>query len=129
MTKRIETAMATILTHRTKTAREIVAGDGGALVMTDAPRQTLAEIGQIYVSLAAAREFARAERITDGEAARRELTELLLDARQSPHDPSLWRMRRRSTGLDISARIKIEGRLYVVTTIGVRDSNVGGRRG
>ena len=100
--------------------------------MTEQPptRPTLADTGQIYVSLAAAREFARAERITSGdEAARRELTELLLDAKQSTSEPGKWRARKRSTGVDITCRIVCEGRLLVVTAIDVRDANVGGRRG
>lgn len=98
--------------------------------MTDQPRPTLAETGQVYVSLAAAREFARAEQITSGdEAARRELTELLLDAKESLTEPGKWRARKRSSGMDVTARVVCEGRLLVVTTVGVRDNNAGGRRG
>lgn len=99
--------------------------------MTDEiKRSTLAETGPIYVTLAAAREFARAEQITAGdESARRELTELLLDARESTTEPGRWRMRKRSTGLDVTARVARDGRLLVVVSVSVREANIGGRRG
>lgn len=90
--------------------------------MSDAPRPTIADLGGcVYVTLAAARSFARAAGYNEHEveAARRELTELLLDARQST-DPSRWRMRRRATDLDITAIVAREGRLYVVTSVNAR---------
>lgn len=104
-------------------ARDYLAakGAGGARLM---------DAGPVYVSLAAAREYARAESIVSGdEAARRELTELLVDAKQSTTDLAQWRFRRRADGVDITARVAREGRLLVVTSISVRDINVGGRRG
>jgi hypothetical protein len=91
--------------------------------MTDAPRPTLADLGAcVYVTLSAARAFARAGGYGEHEieAARRELTELLLDARQSASDPSRWRARKRSTDLDITAIVAREGRLYVVTSVSAR---------
>lgn len=89
---------------------------------------TLATVGQIYVTPTAAAAFAAVERIYSDEDARRELTELLIDAKQE-EDETRWRMRVRSTGLDIQARVSREGRLLVVTHVNVRDGNVGGRRG
>jgi hypothetical protein len=50
------------------------------------------------------------------ESARRHLTELLLDARQQT-DARVWRTRKRSTKLDISAIVEHEGRLFVVTSV------------
>jgi hypothetical protein len=91
--------------------------------------RTLGGSGRLFVSVSAAREYGAAERITSDEDARRELHELLLDARQSTSDASLWRARKRSTGLDVSARVASEGKLLVVTHVSVRDANVGGRRG
>lgn len=102
--------------------------------MPDAQRPTLAETGHVYVTLSAARTYGAAERIRGDEEARRELTELLLDARrveqdERPGEPQLWRMRKRSTGLDITARIAVQGRLHVVVAVNVRDGNVGSGRG
>lgn len=100
-------------------ARAITAQSGG---------ETLSATGPVYVSHAAAVEYAREEDIAL-EPARRELTELLLDARQVAGDPTQWRMRKRSTDLDITCRVARDGRLVVVTTVHVRDRNTGGRRG
>jgi hypothetical protein len=81
------------------------------------------------VTLRAAREYARATGLGDEEA-RRELTELLLDARpqpgadRPPHES--WRFRRRSAGVEISAQVSREGRLAVVVTI---STHVRGGRG
>ena len=87
--------------------------------VADALRPTLGETGQIYVTAAAARRFleAREYKEHEMETARRELTELLLDARQLQNDPRTWRARKRSTKLDISAIVEHEGRLFVVTSI------------
>ena len=102
-------------------ARDYLARSGGAA--------TLGQTGRLYVSLAAAREYADAERIAGDEEARRELHELLLDARQDATDPTSWRMRRRSEDLDVTARVAEDGRLLVVTHVSVRPANLGGRRG
>lgn len=91
--------------------------------------ETLGGTGRLYVSVSAAREYGAAERITSDEDARRELHEILLDAKQSTSDQTSWRVRKRSTGLDITARVASEGPLLVVTHVSVRDANVGGRRG
>jgi hypothetical protein len=90
--------------------------------------ETLAQQGAVYVSHAAAVTYARAEDIGTEEA-RRELTEILLDARQVESDPTQWRYRRRSTDLDITCRVAREGRLLVATSVNVRTRNSGGRRG
>lgn len=90
--------------------------------VTDPPRPTLAETGAVYVTLSAARRFAELGGYGphEIEAARRELTELLLDAKQSMTDPSRWRARKRSTDLDITAIVAREGRLLVVTAVNAR---------
>jgi hypothetical protein len=88
--------------------------------MTDAVR--LGSTGQIFVSLAAARTYADAEHL-QLEEARRELTEILLDATATPAEPGRpegWRARSRTTGIDVSARIVREGRLAVVVRVQVR---------
>lgn len=86
--------------------------------VADALRPTLGETGQIFVTYAAARRFIEpgGYKEHEVEAARRALTELLLDARQQPNRGT-WRTRRRSTKLDISAVVEPEGRLLVVTFI------------
>jgi hypothetical protein len=70
------------------------------------------------VTYAAARSFIEpgGYKEHEVEAARRALTELLIDARQQT-DPQPWRTRKRSTKLDISAIVQQEGRLLVVTYI------------
>lgn len=75
--------------------------------------------GCVYVTLRAAREYAAGTELGD-EQARRELTELLLDARRQgdTSDPyERWRFRRRSAGVEISALVSREGRLAVVVTV------------
>jgi hypothetical protein len=86
--------------------------------VTDALRPTLGETGQIFVTYAAARKFIEpgGYKEHEVEAARRALTELLLDARKQPNKET-WRTRKRSTKLDISAVVEPEGRLLVVTFI------------
>jgi hypothetical protein len=90
--------------------------------MTDTPRPTLASTGAVYVTLAAARRFRELGGYGEHEleTARRELTELLLDAKQSTADPSRWRARRRATDLDLTAIVAREGRLLVVTSVNAR---------
>ena len=86
--------------------------------VADALRPTLGETGQIFVTYAAARRFIEpgGYKEHEVEAARRALTELLIDARQQPNRGT-WRTRKRSTKLDISAVVEPEGRLLVVTFI------------
>ena len=86
--------------------------------MIDASRPTLGETGQIFVTHAAARRFIEPGGFKEHEteAARRALTELLIDAKQQPNGGT-WRTRKRSTKLDISAVVEPEGRLLVVTYI------------
>ena len=89
----------------------------------------LSEVGQVYVTLASARQYLAASRQTheaplNGEEdARRELTELLLDAVRVEGDtsnPERWRYRRKSERIDISARVVREGRLMVVLSVTAR---------
>lgn len=94
---------------------------------TEASGPSLAEHGPVYVSHAAAVEYARSEDLGT-EPARRELTELLLDARHVGDDESHWRARRRSTDLDITVRVARDGRLLVVTHVSVRSRGGGQRR-
>jgi hypothetical protein len=86
--------------------------------VADAPRPTLGETGQIFVTYAAARSFIEPGGYKEHEieAARRALTDLLIDARQQPNRGT-WRTRKRSTKLDISAVVEPEGRLLVVTFV------------
>jgi hypothetical protein len=81
-------------------------------------RPTLGETGQIFVTYAAAKRFLEAAGYQEHEieSARRHLTELLMDAKQQT-DARVWRTRKRSTQLDISAIVEHEGRLFVVTSI------------
>ena len=87
--------------------------------MAEASRPTLGESGQIFVTVAAARRFVEPGGFKEHEteAARRALTELLIDARQ--HHSGTWRTRKRSTKLDISAVVAPEGRLLIVTHVEV----------
>lgn len=101
-------------------AREYLAVTGDSLRLGDS--------GAVFVSLTAAEEFARAEGL-QLEEARRELTELLIDAKPVAGDETQWRARNRSSGLDITCRVARDGRLMVVTRVHVRPANVGGRRG
>ena len=84
----------------------------------------LADAGQVYVTLAAAQRYAELRRL-GVETARRELTELLLDAKctreATPRDPAHYRARSRQTQLDISAQVAREGRMMVVVSVHVRD--------
>ena len=80
---------------------------------------------QIYVTLAAAREYARAVGADGVEDARRELTELLLQARPKAGDPSRWRLR--EPDLDARVAIDDQARLAVVTHIHLRDRHASRR--
>lgn len=90
--------------------------------MTDRPR--LRDRGQIYVTMTAARTYAEAEGLRIEEA-RRELTELLLYAREmapaTETRPASYRYRSRADGVDISATVSLEGELWIVVSINVRD--------
>jgi hypothetical protein len=83
--------------------------------------ERLYQTGQIYVTASAARTYAD----WGGwqvEEARRDLTELLLDAtqRETERPPELWRIRSRTESVDITARVAREGRLAVVVSINAR---------
>lgn len=89
-------------------------------------RVILGELGtQVYVTLAAAREYARARSLGEEEG-RKELTRLLLRAHcTQEYDAasdrlSAWRYRSRSAGVDITARIVRDGELLIVTAVSVR---------
>ena len=91
---------------------------------------TLGESGQIVVSDAAARQYAAARRLGIEEA-RRELTALLMDARQTRSQPVTgaegWRRRSRTHHVDIDAHVDRQGRLAVVTHVHVRPLQPRGR--
>lgn len=80
---------------------------------------TLASTGQIYVTARAAREYGRALDV-DPELARRDLTELLLEAGQRPSDGEYERWRRRTEIVEVSALVSREGPLAVVVTVDAR---------
>jgi hypothetical protein len=87
----------------------------------DADRPRLATLGQVYVTLTAAEQYAK-QRSLRIEEARRELTELLLDARVLDEAPPMRiRARSRATQIDVSARVLREGRLLVVVSVEARD--------
>ena len=85
----------------------------------------LPEIGAVYVSLRAAREYAATPSDAGAqlgeEEARRALTERLLDARASPGQDrppyTSWRIRGRH---ELSAMVSTEGPLAVVITVSAR---------
>lgn len=95
------------------------------------PRPRLAEAGPVYITLAAAEQYAAREGVPI-EGARKELTALLARAKLQAADESPMRYRYRSTttGLDITARVVIESPLddapdaviAVVVSISVRDT-------
>jgi hypothetical protein len=82
----------------------------------------LGSVGQVYVTVAAAGRYAAFAGMKI-EGARRELTVLLLDAKRvRDGEPSHWRARSRTTGLDISATVTREGPLLVVLSCNVREA-------
>jgi len=87
-------------------------------------RPTLASAGQVYITLAAARTYAQATGRGEEEA-RRELTELLLEARlRAPatvERPAEYRYRSRALRTDITARVVVEGSILVVVAVSVRE--------
>ena len=96
--------------------------------MTDQDeRPRLRDAGQVYVTHAAASAYARdAARVyAEGrplqiEEARRELTELAMEAKRIEGDtetPERWRFRRSSLGVDLTARIVRERSQYSDATI------------
>jgi len=96
-----------------------------------APEATtsLGTTGTVYVTMAAARSYAGARGLGEEEA-RRELTELLLDAKHQPgadRPPyESWRFRRRSADVEVSATVSREGRLAVIVAV---QAHVRGARG
>jgi hypothetical protein len=86
------------------------------------PRR-LREIGQLYVTLDAARAYATSRHQLRRcgtalvEEARRDLTEFLLDATQRA--TCLWR--RRTEELDVSARVSYERGLVLVVAVVLHD--------
>ena len=95
--------------------------------MTDATRPLLSSLGQIYVTLAAALEYARpiageSEGMRDEEA-RRELTELLVESARvrEEHDGQIVvRARSKTLGVDVTAHVVREPPLLVVVHVSVR---------
>ncbi len=82
--------------------------------------RALADTGTVYVTLRAAREYARTVDLGEEEA-RRELTALLIDARRRTEDaPPYERWRLRRGDVDISAMVSRDGRLAVVVTVEAR---------
>lgn len=76
----------------------------------------------VYVTAAAADRYARWAGIEkEPERARRELTGLLLDAREHTSGDGRWRYRNRVHDCDITARVVVEDRLAIVVSIDVRE--------
>jgi len=86
--------------------------------MTDTPKPRLSEEGQIYVTLRAAQQWLEANDFAGLEEARRDLTELMLDAYRTTGDQV--RLRASRDKLDLQARVTVDGRLLVVRDIHVR---------
>jgi hypothetical protein len=94
------------------------------------PKPRLAEEGQIYVTLTAAKAFATKMEMDlthEIEEARRDLTEIMMQAYRS--DGGGVRARIKARGIDLSAIVVREGPLLVVTSIEVRDLITGARGG
>ncbi len=92
------------------------------------PKPRLREIGQVYVTLAAAESYAESESLRIEEA-RRELTEIALDAYVTG-DGALesgratnCRARPKQQAVDLSLTVVQEGRLLVVVAVSARDLN------
>jgi len=93
------------------------------------PKPRITTEGHVYVSIAAAEQYARAmsmDPVRELEEARRDLTELMLDAYRT--ETGTVRMRNNKRGLDISARVAKEGRLLVIVSVETRDRNFGSAR-
>ena len=88
----------------------------------DTARPRLATMGQIYVTLTAAEQYAAQRRLRPEEA-RRELTEVLAEHARVVDETSPMRVRARSrvNQIDVSARVAREGVLLVVVSIDARD--------
>lgn len=88
----------------------------------DAELPRLVTLGQVYVTLTAAEQYAR-QRSLRIEEARRKLTELLIDHGRVIDEtpPMRVRARSRATQIDVSVRVSQEGRLLVVVSIEARD--------
>jgi hypothetical protein len=89
--------------------------------------------GQLHITDAAARAYADSVGLSGPNEARQELLRLLPDARNPKRtgesDLEVWRYRKRSTGVDISARVSYEGGLVVVVAVNARPVNMtSGRR-
>ena len=120
-TARYLVAQAGMVSPRIPPIEELAALARAYTALVD--RSTAPTRAPLYVTLSAARAYADAIGAgRDIETARRELAQLLVHARPSQGDPTLYRARRRSSGLDISARVLPEGDLLVVTTVEVRRS-------
>lgn len=120
-TARYITAQAGMAVPRVPPVAELDALARAYTALVD--RSTAPIAAPLYVSIAAAKEYAQAVEgfgREDIEAARRDLTQVLVHARQSATDPTQYRARRRSSGLDITARVVREGDLLVVVHVGVR---------
>ena len=94
---------------------------------TDDDRIRLGQTGHVYVTLAAAEQYAEAHRLgLQIERARKELTVLLLRASRPEGDQDrdrgreTWRRRSKSEDIDITATIVREGPLAVVVGINAR---------
>lgn len=85
------------------------------------PKPKLSTEGQIYVTLRAAEEWLAANDFGGVEEARRDLTELLMDAHRVDSQPDQVRYRSRHEGIDLQAKVVEEGRLLVVLSIYVRE--------
>lgn len=82
--------------------------------MSDEERERLRDRGTVYVTAAAAHQYAEA-RGQPEETARRELTALLAGAYQTTNGG--WRRRIQARQIDVTAHVSIEGELAVVVAV------------
>lgn len=83
--------------------------------------------GQLYITLAAAEQWHRANDFRGIEEARRDLTETLLEAyRYGDPANGMIRYKSHSQRLMLEAHVSVEGRLLVVRRINIRTYERGG---
>lgn len=92
------------------------------IMQEQSTKPTLASQGQLYISRTAAKTYQEFAELGTEEA-RRELTEILMEARpveDKGDGKERWRYRRQSEHIDITALVSREDGLIVVTHISVR---------
>lgn len=96
------------------------------------PKRRLPTYGTIFVTKAAAEDYMRTARVTEGiETARRELTEVAVQGYVTGDDvlvpgvAAQCRARSKAVGVDVTFRATIEGPLVVIVSANARNLNEG----